>query len=415
MTNLHSARPSASTHRVVVVGAGYAGVLAANRILASRDQARGADPARNCSVVVINPRADFVERIRLHEVAAGTRAAATVPLRDLLHRDAEIVVGSVVSIDKDRRRVEVAVGNCTDSVGYDSLVYAIGSNTDRSVPGAAEFAHHAGDVGAAEDLRASVTALAPGSVVRVVGGGSTAIEIASEIGAARSDLDVEMVSAGGVAGFMRDAARKSVLATLRRLRVTWREDTRVVEVRDRELHTADGTVLGFDVCVWAASFAVPDLAARSGLSTDVDGRLRVDSTLTSTDDAAVVGAGDAVAVASEVGAHLRMACATAMPLGGHAAATVLARMRGERAPALSLGFMVQCMSLGRKAGYLQFVHADDVPRPFGVSGRLGAAVKESICRMTVDKMRAEQNRPGAYRTPKGPRPDPVNRIAEDAR
>ncbi|RDI30632.1 NADH dehydrogenase FAD-containing subunit [Rhodococcus sp. AG1013] len=415
MTKLYSDRPSAPVHRVVVLGAGYAGVLAANRILSSRGGMPGEDPARNCSVVVVNPRADFVERIRLHEVAAGTRSTAAVPLRDLLHGDAEIVVGSATAIDAARRRVDVAVGDGVESVGYDTLVYAVGSNTDRSVPGVGEHAHHAGDADSTEALRAAVAALAPGSMVRVVGGGSTAIEIAGEIGAARPDLAVEMVSAGGVAGFMRDAARSRVLATLRRLGVAWRDDTRVTEVRDRELLTADGTVLGFDVCVWAASFTVPDLAARSGLATDAAGRLRVDSTLTSIDSPAIVGAGDAVVAPPEVGAHLRMACAVAMPLGGHAAHTVLARVRGARPPTLSLGLVAQCMSLGRKAGYLQLVHPDDRPRSVAASGRLGAMIKESICRMTVDKMRAERTRPGAYKTPKGPRPRAASRVMEEIR
>ncbi|MGF7122146.1 hypothetical protein [Rhodococcus sp. BE178] len=160
---------------------------------------------------------------------------------------------------------------------------------------------------------------------------------------------------------------------------------------------------------------MPDLAARSGLATDAAGRLRVDSTLTSIDSPAIVGAGDAVVAPPEVGAHLRMACAVAMPLGGHAAHTVLARVRGARPPTLSLGLVAQCMSLGRKAGYLQLVHPDDRPRPVAASGRLGAMIKESICRMTVDKMRAERTRPGAYKTPKGPRPRAASRVVEEIR
>lgn len=393
MTKLHR-------HRVVVVGAGYAGVLAANRILSSR---RAEDPAQNCSITVINPRDEFVERIRLHEVAAGTRSTAALPLRELLHPGAEVVVGTARLIDPDRRRVDVAVGDATATVGYDTLVYAVGSTTARAVPGVGEFTHHAGDADAAADLCTALAALAPTSVVRVVGGGSTSVEIASEIAGARPDLAVGLVAGGDVLGFMRPTARRRILRTLDRLGVTWREDTRVTQVRDRELRTADGTVLPFDVCVWAAAFEVPDLAGRSGLVTDAAGRLRVDATLTSLDHPDIVGAGDAVVAPPEVGAHLRMACATALPLGGHAAATVLARMRGEELPVLSVGFAAQCMSLGRGAGYFQLVRADDSPRPLALSGRLGATAKESICTMTVDKLRAERTRPGAFRTPRGPK------------
>ncbi|AOW93899.1 hypothetical protein BFN03_17880 [Rhodococcus sp. WMMA185] len=391
-----------SGHRVVVVGAGYAGVLAANRILSSRGRHRGEETAQDCQVTVINPRDEFIERIRLHEVVAGTRPSAAVPLSEVLHQDAEVLVGTVDEIDPAARCVRV--GDAGTVVPYDTLVYAVGSNTAHSVPGIDEHAHHAGDAAGAEKLRKELAALAPGSVVRVVGGGFTAVEIVSEIAAARPDLLVDIVAAGNVLGYMRPAARKRILRALDGFGVTQHEGAQVTRVGERELVLADGRALEFDVCVWAASFEVPDLARRSRLATDADGRLRVDATLTSLDHPDIVGAGDAVVAPPEVGAHLRMACAVALPLGGHAAATVLARIRGEQRPTLSLGFVLQCMSLGRKDGYLQFVQADDSPRPIGVSGRLGAVAKEAICKMTVDKLRAEQTQPGAYKAPKGPKP-----------
>ncbi|RVW02308.1 NAD(P)/FAD-dependent oxidoreductase [Rhodococcus spongiicola] len=400
-------------HRVVVVGAGYAGVLATNRILASRGRHRGEDPARDCRVTVINPRDEFIERIRLHEVVAGARPSAAVPLRQVLHQDAEVLVGTVHEIDPAAQCVRVGVAGTV--VPYDTLVYAVGSNTARSVPGMDERAHHAGDSAAAERLRKELAALAPGSAVRVVGGGSTAVEIVSEVAAARPDLVVDIVAAGSVLGYMRSPARRRILRALDGLGVTRHEGAQVTRVGERELVLADGRVLDFDVCVWAASFEVPDLARRSGLATDAVGRLRVDATLTSLDHPDIVGAGDAVVAPPEVGSHLRMACAVALPLGGHVADTVLARIRGEQRPTLSLGFALQCMSLGRKAGYLQFVRADDSPRPIGVSGRLGAVAKEAICKMTVDKLRAERTRPGAYKAPKGPKPVPQPLSEEVAR
>ena len=60
---------------VVVVGAGYAGVMAANRLLAEHPEV---------AVTVVNPRPVFVERVRLHQVAAGS-GTATHELSDLLH------------------------------------------------------------------------------------------------------------------------------------------------------------------------------------------------------------------------------------------------------------------------------------------------------------------------------------------
>lgn len=90
-----------------------------------------------------------------------------------------------------------------------------------------------------------------------------------------------------------------------------------------------------------------------------------------------------------------MSCAAAVPLGGHAADTILARIRGTDVEPLSLGYAGQCISLGRHRGLMQLVHADDTPRRLIVPGPAGAWVKERVCRYTVTVMRNERRRPSA--------------------
>ena len=60
--------------KILVVGAGYAGTIAANRL---------AKKLKEAHITLINPRTDFVERVRLHQQIAGT-GSATTPLRDML-------------------------------------------------------------------------------------------------------------------------------------------------------------------------------------------------------------------------------------------------------------------------------------------------------------------------------------------
>ncbi len=94
---------------VVVIGAGYAGVMATNRLLASLSDAE----AERVRVTVVNPRPEFVERIRLHELAAGSRASVLIPLTDILHRDVRLQVGTARRIDPDARTVTVATAPVT--------------------------------------------------------------------------------------------------------------------------------------------------------------------------------------------------------------------------------------------------------------------------------------------------------------
>ncbi|MEO6510048.1 MAG: hypothetical protein ABIO16_03585, partial [Nocardioides sp.] len=96
MTEQHDTPPAPSECSndsqiaIVVIGAGYAGVLATNRLLTSLEEhERG-----RLRLTVINPRADFVERIRLHELAAGSRRSVSFPLSEILHSEARLVVGT---------------------------------------------------------------------------------------------------------------------------------------------------------------------------------------------------------------------------------------------------------------------------------------------------------------------------------
>jgi hypothetical protein len=139
------------------------------------------------------------------------------------------------------------------------------------------------------------------------------------------------------------------------------------------------------------------------VTADAQGRLLVDATLRCVDAPVIFGAGDAAHVPESVGGHLRASCAAAIPLGGHAADSVLAELRGHARPTVDVGFMVQNISLGRKDGVVQFVHADDTPRRFRLSGALAVWVKESICKMTVSGPRKEGVKPHSYPKTKGPR------------
>jgi NADH dehydrogenase len=74
--------------KVVVIGGGYAGTLAANHLLIRDD----------VEVTLINPRPMFVQRIRLHQLVAGT-GSATVDYEALLNPRLRLVVDEADEID----------------------------------------------------------------------------------------------------------------------------------------------------------------------------------------------------------------------------------------------------------------------------------------------------------------------------
>lgn len=364
---------------IVVVGGGYAGVMAANR-LTGRAGVR---------VTVVNPRRFFVPRLRLHQVVGGTHEGV-VDYREVLAAGVDLVVESVERIDQARRRVVLSGGG---QIGYDYLVYAVGSGLPApAVPGAPEFAHPIATLEAAQRLR-SVLAETPGTAaVTVIGGGPTGVETAAELaGAGRA---VTLVCGGALVPYLHPRARRTARRYLADLGVRVIEDTAASTVTESAVRLGDGRSLPSDLTIWTAGFGVPDLAARSGLSTDAAGRLRTDETLTSVDDDRIVAAGDAAAP-SEL--PFRMSAYVAYCLGAHAADTLLHRIAGEPPTPIDLAFPAMCLSFGRDTGLYQLGHKNETGMRLHFGGALGRRLKEFACEAGVKHLATEARKPGSHR------------------
>ncbi|MEV5496597.1 FAD-dependent oxidoreductase [Nonomuraea fuscirosea] len=364
---------------ILVIGAGYAGLTTALRL------------DRTHRITLISADSSFRQRIRLHELAAG-RPSVTIPLAELTAGTGIATVQARVSgIDPQARRVRTDDGRVFP---YDTLVYALGSGTDVSAPGVAEHAYTAETAG---ELRARLEA--GGGEVAVVGGGLTGVEMAAELAERHPSWRVSLVTGGEPGAGLSEKGRRHLARTFARLGVRTHAGTRATGAGPGVLRTDRGD-LAADVVVWAASFVVPPLAAEAGLAVDPRGRALVDETLRSVSHPEVYVVGDAAAVRVPGGAS-RMSCAAGMPIAAHAADMVNARAAGRAARPFRFRYLIQCVSLGRRDGVIQFVRSDDSPVEFILRGRVAAWVKELVCRFTVGSLRLERRRPGSYLWPKG--------------
>ncbi|GGQ31809.1 NAD(P)/FAD-dependent oxidoreductase [Streptosporangium pseudovulgare] len=368
-----------NTH-VVVIGGGYAGVMAANR-LTQRD---------DVTVTLINPRPELVHRVRLHQLVGGSDDAV-VAYQAVLARRVRLVVDTVTRIDAAERSVTLATGG---TLAYDYLIYAVGSGSaEPGVPGAAEFAYPMATLEEAQRLRAVIDATPATAPVTVVGAGPTGIETAAEL--AEQGRRVTLVCGGVLGPYLHSRGRRSVAKRLAELGVAVVEGfgSKVTVVTRDAVRLADGRELPSEVTVWTVGFGVPDLAARSGLSTDAVGRLLTDETLASVDDARIVAAGDSAAPS---GLPLRMSCLNATPLGARAADTVLSRLAGEQPENLHQSMYAQCISLGRRAGIYQFANRSDVAVWLHIGGGPGARIKEVVCKGIPEHLAGEARKPGSF-------------------
>ncbi|WP_436775295.1 NAD(P)/FAD-dependent oxidoreductase [Yinghuangia sp. YIM S09857] len=366
-----STAPTHTPHRIVVLGAGYAGMSAAVQ-LAARTRRR--DGVR---VTLVNPQEHFTERMRLHMAATGQQVAA-FDIRELLDgTGAEFVRGWVTGLDADARVVRV---DDERSLPYDTLVYALGGVADVSaVPGAADHAYTLGGPQDAELLAERLGRLSQlsGGTVVVVGTGLTGVESAAEIAERCPRLDVVLVGRGEPGAAMNAKARAYLHTALDRLGVRVRAGAEVAKVLPEAVELADGESIAADAVLWTGGTRVSAVAAAAGLAVDERGRVRTDAALRSTSHPAVYAVGDAASVRQGYGV-MHGTCQGGMPTGVHAALSILRELKGRRPRPFRFGYYHTPVSLGRGDAVVQFTRPDDSPRRAYLTGRKAVWYKETV-------------------------------------
>lgn len=366
-------------HRIVVLGAGYTGATAAGRL--ARRLRR-----EDVAITLVNAEPDFVERVRMHQLATGQDLAPR-PFSEMFRgTGVSLKQGKVTAVDVDRRTVTVAApdatGEATDEeLEYDTLVYALGSGwNDQGVPGTAEYAHEIASRPGALRLRERLAGLAAGESVVVVGGGLTGIEAATEIAEARPDLDVALAARGGLGDWLSEKGAGHLRTVFDRLGITAHEHAAVTAVEAGHITTGDGTDIPAAVTVWTTGFAVHPIARATGLEVTGTGQIVVDRTMRSVSHPDVYVIGDAALAMGPGDKPLRMSCASGVPTAWQAADAIAARLTGTKVPTVPVRYFNQCISLGRKDGLIQYVTADDRAKSAALTGRLAALYKEIICK-----------------------------------
>lgn len=373
--------------KVLILGGGYAGLMAAARITRKGVSAE---------VTLIDARTEMVQRIRLHETLAGGKPKTLAYASRLAKRGVRFLQAAVETLEPMRRRVVVRTPDGRRwELGYDKLVLALGSRTASPAPGVAEHAIRLDDPAALREAYVRLRALASiggrgghGGRVLVVGGGLTGIEAAAELAERLPGLRITLVTRGSLSDGWHASAAGHFRERLRELGVEVREGIAVSSLEEGRAHLADGGAIPFDAAVWAGGFEALPLAREAGLPVDAAGRVRVRETLQVAGHPEIFAAGDAAA-ADGPGGIIRMGCVSALPMGAHAGENVERALRGEGPKPFPFAIALRCVSLGRRDGLVQFTNPDDSPVSRVWTGRLGLLVKEMICRMTYWVVKGE--------------------------
>ncbi|MBX8495702.1 NAD(P)/FAD-dependent oxidoreductase, partial [Pseudomonas cichorii] len=315
------------THRIVIVGGGAGGLELATRL------GKTLGKKGIASVTLVDANLTHIWKPLLHEVAAGSLNSYEDELNYVAQakwNNFQFQLGRMTGLDREGRQIHLAATQDENgaelvparSLGYDSLVLAVGSTTnDFGTKGAAEHClfldsrkqaerfhqqllnhylrAHAGQVDSAQEI-----------TVAIVGAGATGVELAAELHNAAHELAsyglgqikpenlrITVIEAGPrVLPALPERIGAPVHKTLEKLGVTVLTNSSVSEVTAEGLVTASGQVIPAVLKVWAAGIRAPAfLHELDGLESNRINQLQVLPTLQTTRDENIFAFGDCAA------------------------------------------------------------------------------------------------------------------------
>jgi NADH dehydrogenase len=321
-----AAEAAGGLHRIVVVGGGAGGLELATRLGNKLGRRRKAD------VTLVDKARTHLWKPLLHEIAAGSMDQGVHEIDYLAQahwHGFRYRVGEMSGLDRRQRLVHVApfvdregaLVTPQRSIGYDTLVIAIGSLTnDFGTPGVKEHAisletpveterFHQRLVNACIRAHGQEAPLGPEQLqVAIIGAGATGTELAAELhrttrqlvafGLDRidpeSDIKIHLIEAADrILPALPERLSAAAYRLLERLKVQVHTSARVSAVLADGVKLADGRHIPAELVVWAAGVKAPEILTRlDGLETNRINQLLVRPTLQTTLDDAVFAIGD---------------------------------------------------------------------------------------------------------------------------
>jgi NADH dehydrogenase len=349
-----------SARNIVVLGGGFAGLWSAVAAARKLDEiGHGPDEAE---VTLVNRDPFHNIRVRNYE---SDLTSVRVPLDDVLGPiGVSRVEGRVTGINLNGQEVTVTTAGGEQTLPYDRLVFALGSQLARpDIPGLSDYAFDVDTYDGAVRLNAHLEMLTgqPESsgrfTVVVVGAGLTGIEVAAEMPArlrilvkrAKSTARCRVILADHqpqIGSDMGESARPVIEEALAALGVETRPGVEVVSVTPSGITLRSGEEIDAATVVWCAGMRANPLTRSFPVETDRLGRIGVDEFMRLNGVGNVFAAGDSAWSMMDDHHTSVMSCQHSRPMGRFAGHNAVADLFGLPMLPLRIESYVTILDLG---------------------------------------------------------------------
>ena len=379
--------------QILILGAGYAGLMAALRL-------SGKIRNLNVQLTLVDASPVFVQRPRLHHVAVDQQVPE-IPIRDLIRNTRiDFLEGWITNIDPGAHEVAVQNKDKVRKLNYDYLIYALGSQVDRSnVPGASQHAYALDPSGAmsTRELKKRLKSFdgMKGRVV-VVGGGATGVEVAAEVKGAFPEHEVTIITAEKFGSFKGPRLERHIRQAFQQQGIGVIEKAPVQAVHQTSVELADGSHIPADITIWAGGFRALDMTKEAGFNINHLDQIIVDPFGRSLSHPEVYAVGDSSYPLEEPGNPMRMSLFTALVRGAHAADNLTAQLKGKPQKPLSFAYYGQGIAMGPNdaVGFLGF--PSDKPVGPILRGKLAVHVRNFFVWLIFYFLIIERRFPGVF-------------------
>ena len=344
--------------RIVVVGAGFAGLWSALGAARKLDELRV--PTDQVEVVVINGTPYHSVRVRNYEQPLDD---TLVPLSDVLDPvDVRRIRGIVCSIDLSKRLVEIDIDGQAQWLDYDRLILAAGSELVRpGIPGLREFAFDVDTFPGAGKLQEHLLQLPdlPESAGRltvvVVGAGLTGIELAAELPARlrgivgnseRDPVRVILADRSARIGLAMGGAQPVIEEALNAQGIELLPGVSLEAVTRDGIVLTGGTRIDAATVVWCGGMRASSLTGQFPVTLDPFGRVPVDSFLRLDNVPGVFAAGDCARILIDGERPSVMSCQHGRPMGRYAGHNAVCDLLGQPMLPLHIDWYTTILDLG---------------------------------------------------------------------